>query len=1177
MKIIFILIYIDIPMPHHCFVNTSNTGGSIERGMKGTKTKKAGRVQENVRASECRCPKGKSCAKVPFPFQNIIPGASARTKSEGIRFTIPDVPEHEKEEEALLESGRRFRELADLLHQPVFETDETGRLTFANRRAFETFGYRPEDFDKGISFFHFVAPGDQTKARENYRRIMEGEKGNGTEYVMQKKDGSTFPVMVFSSPVIRQNEIVGIRGIVVDISKSKRTEEALLIERERLEAVTQSIGAGLAIISKDYRTLWSNKVLKDLFGDVEDKICHVTYNQRDKICPECGVREIFEKGKDKVVHEQSGRDIHGNKIWSEIVATPIKDEKGNITSALELVIPITERKRAEESLRKSEARFQELFDEAPVGYHEYDIEGRVMQVNRTELRMLGYSLEEMMGQLIWNFTAEKEEAEKSARAQLAGTIPAVQNLERTFRRKDGTTFPALIQNRIFRNSEGRTTGIRSILQDISEIKKMEAETKRLAHEDSVLAEIGRIVSSTSNIEEVYKVFAEKVRELIDFDRIGLGLIDFEKNMVKFPYIEGCFVPGRQPGDVVSLQGTATEKVLQAHAGIIIALESEEEIAAMVPGLLPEFRCGIRSTLTIPLISRDQVIGTLALRSKIPGIYTERDLKLAENIGNQIAGTIASAQLLSRLTETEESLRRSEGKFRDLYDHAPLGYHEYDMEGRIASVNRTELEILGYTAEEMIGQYMWKFDIDGEAARERILAKLRGILPPDSNLERTYRKKDGTSMSVLCQDRLILDERGKIRGIRCIIQDITERKETEKEKAVLQDQLRQAQKMEAIGTLAGGIAHDFNNILTAILGYAELASLALEESSKAKHNLENSMKAAHRAKDLVQQILTFSRQGKQERKLLNIKPIIKEGLKFLRASLPATIAIHQKIEDDLGLVMADPTEIHQVLMNLCTNAAHAMDEIGGDLGVFLGNFDMDGRKSAAPVEIQPGPYVRLRVSDTGRGMPPGILSRIFDPYFTTKGPGKGTGLGLAVVHGIVKGYGGEITVSSEVGKGSTFDIYFPRIEAAGVDLGSFKAEPLPLGGNERVLFVDDEKAIADVGREILGHLGYEVTARTSSIDALELFREKSDQFDLVVTDMTMPNMSGDKLAQELLKIRRDIPIILCTGFSEHITEDRAKVMGIRGFVMKPMGMQELSKAIRSALDSRRNIKISRLIL
>jgi CheY-like chemotaxis protein/two-component sensor histidine kinase len=330
-------------------------------------------------------------------------------------------------------------------------------------------------------------------------------------------------------------------------------------------------------------------------------------------------------------------------------------------------------------------------------------------------------------------------------------------------------------------------------------------------------------------------------------------------------------------------------------------------------------------------------------------------------------------------------------------------------------------------------------------------------------------------------------------------------------------------------------------------------------------LQQSLRASNRAKDLVQQILAFSRQGRQERRPLDIGPIVREGLRLLRASLPATIEIKQEIDRDLEAIEADPTQIHQVLMNLCTNAAHAMEENGGTLGVSLRRATAGGEEGGGSPDIEPGRYLRLRVSDTGEGMDPEVLKRIYDPYFTTKGPGKGTGLGLAVVHGIVQSHRGKIGVVSEPGKGTTFDIYFPQADAAAGLPGNEKTEPLPLGGQERILLVDDESAILEIGQKILDHLGYEIVTRTNGVEALELFRRNPERFDLVITDMTMPNMTGDRLSRELLKIRPELPIILCTGFSESISEEKARSLGVREFVMKPLVMKDLAKAIRRSLD------------
>ena len=391
----------------------------------------------------------------------------------------------------------------------------------------------------------------------------------------------------------------------------------------------------------------------------------------------------------------------------------------------------------------------------------------------------------------------------------------------------------------------------------------------------------------------------------------------------------------------------------------------------------------------------------------------------------------------------------------------------------------------------------------------------------------------------------------------------ERKQAEEENNKLQTQLQQAQKMESIGTLAGGIAHDFNNILFPIIGYAEMALEDISEDSSLRNSINEILHGAKRAGDLVKQILTFSRQADQELKPLRVQLVIKEVLKLIRSSLPSTIKINKYINNNCGLVIADPTQIHQVAMNLITNAYHAMEETGGELEVSLKEVDLDVEDLRDPV-MMPGAYVCLTVADTGPGMDQLVIDRIFDPYFTTKEDGKGTGLGLAVVHGIVKSYKGDIRVYSEPGEGTVFHVYLPEIETQAVTEEIETITPVQKG-TERILLVDDEDQIVRMEKKMLERLGYNVTERTGSIEAFEVFRIAPDRFDLVITDMTMPNMTGVQLSRTLMAIRSDIPIIICSGFSEQISSEKAKAWGISGFVMKPVIMRELAKKIRAVLD------------
>jgi signal transduction histidine kinase/ActR/RegA family two-component response regulator len=400
--------------------------------------------------------------------------------------------------------------------------------------------------------------------------------------------------------------------------------------------------------------------------------------------------------------------------------------------------------------------------------------------------------------------------------------------------------------------------------------------------------------------------------------------------------------------------------------------------------------------------------------------------------------------------------------------------------------------------------------------------------------------------------------------------LLEKKVEERTQALAESerQMQQVLKLQAIGTLAGGIAHDFNNILFPIIGYTELTMDDVAEDSQARKNLEEILKAANRAKELVQQILTFSRQSGQVRKPLKVQSVVSEALKLLRASIPKTIDIVPALEEAGGTIMGDPTQIHQVVMNLCTNAYQAMQDAGGLMEVGLETVTVTYEQMTQQIGIKMGEHVHLWVKDHGVGMEAAVMERIFEPYYTTKEPGKGTGLGLSVIHGIVKNHGGFIRVESAPGKGSTFHVYLPTLEDAEAPA---EAPSLPpeTRGQERILLVDDEESIVAMARQMLEKLGYGVTGFTSSAEALEAFKRAPDEFDMLITDMTMPAMTGDQLAQQLWAIRPQLPVVLCTGYNEKITEDKAIELGIRKFVMKPIVREEFAAAIRSALDARQN--------
>jgi len=407
-----------------------------------------------------------------------------------------------------------------------------------------------------------------------------------------------------------------------------------------------------------------------------------------------------------------------------------------------------------------------------------------------------------------------------------------------------------------------------------------------------------------------------------------------------------------------------------------------------------------------------------------------------------------------------------------------------------------------------------------------------------------------------------DESAIVESVIGVSRDITERKR-------LEEQLRQAQKMEAIGTLAGGIAHDFNNILGIIQGYAELTVEETAPGSVAHENLTQVLAAANRAGELVKQILAFSRKTEKGKRPLYVSQIAEEVLKMIRSTLPSTIQITSHITQKSGLIIGNPTQIHQVIMNLCVNAGHAMRESGGTLHIALKEIRLEVDNFSST--LTSGDYLQLSVTDTGHGMTAEVMDRIFEPYFTTKKTGEGTGMGLSVVHGIVKSHGGEIAVTSEPVKGTTFDIYLPLTKnspASGV-----KTQTQTNGGCEHILFVDDERDLVEMGKQMLEKMGYQVTISTSSIEALEIFNNSPLQFDLVITDQTMPLMTGTQLTRELLQIRPDIPVLLCTGFSESVNKENFRNMGIGSFIMKPIIKKELAHIIRELLAEAQASKTS----
>jgi two-component system cell cycle sensor histidine kinase/response regulator CckA len=1077
------------------------------------------------------------------------------------------------------------------------------------------------------------------------------------------------------------------------------------------------------------------------------------------------------------------------------------------------------RHRVKEELRTEKERFQMLSEHAPFGMVMIDKDGTFKYINPKFRELFGYELNDIPNGKTWFRKAYPDPTYRHH--VISAWVDDLKSSNPGERRpgvftatcKDGTKKVINFIPVQLETGENLMT-----CEDITErmyaeeaLRKSEEEAKQLVRENAIMAEIGQIISSTLNIEEIYERFAEGVNKLIPFDRIAINIINPKDQILTIAYVTGIEIEGRKTGDTIPLAGTMTEEVIRKRSTLLIQTNGKEELARRFPRLLPTIQAKFKSLLSAPLFSKDQVIGVLHIRSTKLNAYSEKDLRLVERICNQIAGAIANAQLyverkraeevlreyqkavessqdmiavidrnynyliannmflkyrgldkeqvvgrsvsevlgkdvfervvkknldtcfrgevvqyemkytypesgerdlsvsyfpiegpdgvnrvasvIRDITErkrAEEVLRESEEKFRDLYDNAPLGYHEYDKEGLITKVNHTDIEMLGYTAEEMIGQPIWKLNVGEEIVREQVLAKLAGTLPPGKELERTYRRKDGTTFPVLIEDRLILDEKGRIKGIRCTIQDITERKRAEEvlreseekfqklfneapvgymdfdregritqvirteltmlgytaeemlgqplwkfiveeeaahqtikaklsgsiqcgepfernyrrkdgttlpvviedalirdaegritgihstirdvtelkraeeEKAALQEQLRQSQKMEAIGQLAGGIAHDFNNLLTIIKGYSQLSLIELKEGDPLKGNIEEIQKASQKAADLTHHLLAFSRRQVMEMKILDLNTLLKDLDKMLRRVIGEDIELLTLLADDLWRVKADPGQMEQVVMNLAVNARDAMPS-GGRLTIETANVELDNAYARAHIGATPGRYVMLSVNDTGVGMTQEIKERAFDPFFTTKEKGKGTGLGLSTAYGIVKQSGGNIWVYSEPGRGTTFKIYLPVVDEPLDELREkIVGEELP-HGSETVLVVEDEEKVRKLTVEILGGQGYRVLDASNGDDALVISEKHDGPIHLILVDVVMPGMSGSELAKRLASLRPQTKILYMSGYTDNaIIHHGVLVQGVN-YIQKPFTIEGLTRKVREVLD------------
>ena len=517
----------------------------------------------------------------------------------------------------------------------------------------------------------------------------------------------------------------------------------------------------------------------------------------------------------------------------------------------------------------------------------------------------------------------------------------------------------------------------------------------------------------------------------------------------------------------------------------------------------------------------------------------------------------------QLQEQLKAARENEQRLHLLIDNLPARISYVDAEQRYVFVNREYEKDFGRTREQIVGRHVKS--ILGDETYENVAQHVRAVMAGHHvRFEMPAATEAGVNRWLEVNYVPDIGSDGAVTGFYALTLDLTEKKQIEQEHQNLERRLLQAQKLESLGTLAGGIAHDFNNILSPLLGYAEILKEDIEPGSDLHKYVGQILKATLRAKALVGQILTFSRHAERDIRPIRVQTVVREVVSLLRASVPKTIDIALAVDAQCGPVVADPTQIHQIVMNLCTNAFHAMEAFGGTLTIELKQVT-HGDEKPIPGGIAAGQYALLTISDTGAGIEKEVMNRIFDPYFTTKAEGRGTGLGLSMVQGIVRSGGGEVLVTSHPGEGTAVRVYLPIFEGLPGERPAGQEGTVD-GGTERILVVDDEEAIVQMTHRMLERMGYRVTSLTSSLEALEVFKKDPMQFDLILTDMVMPGMTGERLAKELLLVRPDIPVVVHTGFNDKIRPENAREMGFRGYLPKPAVKQQLARTLRSILDA-----------
>ncbi|MBI5524355.1 MAG: PAS domain S-box protein [Desulfarculus sp.] len=966
----------------------------------------------------------------------------------------------------------------------------------------------------------------------------------------------------------------GVVVVLEDVSEREQAALALRDAEERFAKAFYASPAGMSLSTlEEGRFLAINRAFAKITGLALEDILGRT-------ALELGLWSNQDRRRERLNTLREG-----GKISSQ--HTRFKDKKGRNRTVLwsaeilrvqeqpcllTVMVDLTELQEVADQLQQERNLLQAILDTSPVGITVSDEEGLVSFFNRKAWEIMGWGEAKVAPSggvhVPWlaNNMPMEDQASLSDQTRVLGGAKPLLNQSYLLTLASGEQRTLSLSVAPLFEATGQLSGLVSTVEDIS--LRVQAEQTRQALERNLRVQsacYAQLIHCQEE-DELLKQVCQVIVELGDYALawVGVAQQDAAKSVKPVAWYgpHGGYAQKIQVswGDGPLGQGPIGRAMRSGKPEICQDVHGDP---SMQPWRENYEKHGFQSSIALPLLSDGNAIGALVVYCIYKDRFDEGSILLLQEVADNLGYGLGRLRLRKELDLALQEVAQGKATLEAILDAAPVSI-ALVKDRVVVWANRATQSVFGYTAEEMVGHstrmtYASEEDFQktGMALYPELAAKGAAVA------EVEIRTKQGQTKPVEISVRN-LDPANPSLGHIALARDLSEIRKAESDKASLEGQIRQTQKMEALGTLAGGIAHDFNNILSAILGFTQLAMDHLPAQDMLRNYLEQVLQAGERASALVKQILAFSRKVDQEKRPIDLGPVVKETVKMLRASLPANIEIRQNLQPNSGTVMADSTQIYQVLMNLCTNASHAMKDKGGVLAIDMQALTVSADKPEEETrDLSPGSYLCISVSDTGHGMGPDVLPRIFDPFFTTKDRGEGTGLGLAVAHGIVTSHQGVIKVKSEVGVGSCFKVFLPTIALAPSGMiDSMTALPT---GHGRILFVDDEKLLVELYTLTLERLGYQVVSAQDGQAALDLFRGDPQGFDLVITDFSMPVMNGLEMAREMLKLRPQLPIILTTGYQLEINPDDLPSLGIKGYLPKPLVRKNMVELVAKMLD------------